>query len=81
MALSNGTLFPALTAVVVGGTFLTGGIGGVNRSFVGVLIVAVINAGMLYAGVASSWQEAVQGLIVLTAVIISSLDNRGKIVK
>lgn len=81
MALSAGTLFPALTAVVVGGTLLTGGIGGVLRNFVGVLIVACINSGMIYAGISSSWQEAVQGLIVLIAVVIASADNRFKIVK
>ncbi len=81
MALSAGTLFPALTAVVVGGTLLTGGIGGVLRSFVGVLIVAIINAGMIYAGIDSSWQEAVQGFIVLIAVVIASSDSRYKIVK
>ncbi len=81
MALSAGTLFPALTAVVVGGTLLTGGIGGVLRNFVGVLIVASINSGMIYAGISSSWQEAVQGVIVLIAVVIASTDNRFKIVK
>lgn len=81
MALSAGTLFPALTAVVVGGTLLTGGIGSVFRSFIGVLIVAGINAGMIYLGVDSSWQEAVQGLIVLVAVVVASIDNRRKIVK
>ncbi len=81
MSLSSGTLFPALTAVVIGGTLLTGGVGGVFRSFIGVLIVSVINAGMIFAGIASTWQQAVQGAIVLAAVVIASLDSRGKIVK
>jgi len=64
-------LFAAITAVVVGGTALTGGTGGVVQTFVGALIVIVISNGMVLAGVHSYVQLAVQGVIITIAVILT----------
>ncbi len=64
-------LFAAITAVVVGGTALTGGTGGVVQTLVGALIVIVISNGMLLAGVHSYAQLAVQGVIITIAVILT----------
>lgn len=81
MAMGSGTLFPTLTAVVVGGTLLTGGVGGILQTVIGVLIVTVINNGMVMLGIDSTLQSAVQGMILLFAVVIASLNARGKVVK
>ena len=51
-SIANGFLLPAIVAVLVGGTPLTGGVGGVLNTLIGTLIVAVIRASMLYLGVA-----------------------------
>ena len=64
-------LFSAITAVVVGGTALTGGTGGVVQTFIGALIVIVISNGMVLAGVHSYVQLAVQGVIITVAVILT----------
>ena len=64
-------LFAAITAVVVGGTALTGGTGGVLQTLIGALIVVVIGNGMLLAGVPSTAQLAVQGVIITVAVILT----------
>ncbi len=48
--IADGRLFMTVTAVVVGGTALTGGWGGVANSLVGVLIVAVLANGMVLLG-------------------------------
>lgn len=64
-------LFAAITAVVVGGTALTGGAGGVLQTLVGALIVTVIGNGMVLAGVHSFAQLAVQGVIITVAVILT----------
>jgi ribose transport system permease protein len=64
-------LFAAITAVVVGGTALTGGTGGVVQTLIGALIVIVISNGMVLAGVHSYVQLAVQGVIITVAVILT----------
>jgi ribose transport system permease protein len=63
--------FAAITAVVIGGTALTGGTGGVMQTLVGALIVTVIGNGMVLAGVHSFAQLAVQGAIITVAVILT----------
>ena len=65
-------MFTAITAVVVGGTSLMGGSGGVLNTLVGVLIVAAITNGMIVAGLPSYVQSGVLGVIVIVAVGLST---------
>src|SRR5262249_39650677 len=74
-------LFAAITAVVVGGTALTGGEGGVVNTFVGVLIVAVLSNGMILLGISPYVQQTVQGLMIIAAVALTLDRTRLKIVK
>jgi len=76
-------MFLSLTAVVIGGTSLSGGRGGVVRSAVGVLILTVLSNGMIFVGVTPYLQTAVQGVIILLAVIAATwhLRNRLRVVK
>ena len=64
-----GQLFAAITAVVIGGTPLSGGRGEILQSAVGVLIIAVLGSGMIYVGISPHLQKAVQGAIILVAVV------------
>jgi ribose transport system permease protein len=64
-------LFAAITAVVVGGTALTGGTGGVVGTLIGAVIVTVISNGMLLVGVPSYVQPAVYGVIITIGVILT----------
>ena len=73
--IGNGRLFTTITAVVVGGTSLMGGEGGVLQTLVGVLIVVVLANGMVLMGVPSSVQIGVQGLMIIAAVA-ASIDRR-----
>ena len=79
----EGLLFPAVSAVVIGGTMLSGGRGGVVFSFVGVLTLTVLTNGMVLLGVDSYLQQAVQGAIIIIAVIGSTwrLRERLRVVK
>jgi ribose transport system permease protein len=77
----QGRLFTAITAVVVGGTALSGGEGGVLQTLVGVLIVVVLSNGMVLMGISPSIQTAVQGLMIIVAVAISIDRKRMRIVK
>ena len=71
-ATGNNFMFISITAVVVGGTALWGGIGGVWNTLVGVLIVNVIDNGMVVIGLPSFVQDAVLGLLVIIAVVLST---------
>lgn len=75
----EGQLFLTIAAVVIGGTLLTGGRGGVLHSFVGVLIMISIANGMILVGVNPFWQQLVQGLVVLVAVITTMYRQRRRL--
>jgi fructose transport system permease protein len=62
----------SITAVVLGGTSLFGGRGGVLGTLIGALIVGVFRNGLQLAGVEVVWQGFAIGLLVLVAV---SLDQ------
>lgn len=79
--IADGRLFASVTAVVVGGTALTGGEGGVLNTLVGVLIVTVLANGMVLLGISPYVQQTVQGLMIIAAVALSLDRLRLKIVK
>jgi fructose transport system permease protein len=60
----------SITAVVLGGTSLFGGRGGVVGTLIGALIVGVFRNGLVLAGVQVVWQGTAIGLLVLVAVAI-----------
>ena len=74
-----GQMFAAITAVVIGGTPLSGGRGGVLHSAVGVLILAVLADGMIFIGVTPYLQKAVQGGIILLAILGATWHLRGRL--
>ncbi len=73
--IASGRLFTTITAVVVGGTALSGGVGSVLNSVVGVLIVIVLTNGMVLMGVPPFVQQGVQGFLIIVAVSLA-LDRR-----
>lgn len=79
--IGNGRLFTTVTAVVVGGTALSGGHGSVLQTLVGVLIVVVLSNGMVLMGVPPSVQIGVQGLMIIAAVALSIDRKLMRIVK
>lgn len=61
----------AIAAVVIGGTSLFGGVGKIRGTIVGVLLVAVVLNGMDLLNVSSYYQQAVQGVILVLAVLLN----------
>jgi ribose/xylose/arabinose/galactoside ABC-type transport system permease subunit len=61
----------AITAVVLGGTPLTGGIGNMTNTVVGAFIISILLNGMVILGVPSELQLVVQGLVLVAAVYLS----------
>jgi len=74
-----GTLFLTIAAVVIGGTSLGGGVGGVLRTTVGVLILTVLNNGLILSGVSANLQSAVSGGILVVAIVIAAWPHRSRL--
>jgi ribose transport system permease protein len=58
----------SITAVVLGGTSLFGGVASVAGTTIGVFIPAVLQSGLVIVGVQPFWQEAAIGIVLLLAV-------------
>ena len=58
----------AIAAVVIGGTSLSGGVGGVLGTILGVLLIGIINNGLDLLSVSSYYQAVIKGLIIVGAV-------------
>jgi ribose/xylose/arabinose/galactoside ABC-type transport system permease subunit len=72
----NGMELDAIAAVIIGGTSLSGGTGGVGRTIIGVLIVTTLNAGLSHLGVSSSWQRISIGIVIVLAVWLDFAQRR-----
>ena len=59
----------AIAAVVIGGTSLSGGVGGVGGTILGSLLMGVINNGLDLMNVTSYYQSIVKGIIIVGAVL------------
>jgi len=69
----------AIAATVIGGTSLSaGGIGTVAGTIVGALIIGVLNNTLDLMNVSAFWQQIVKGCIIVGAVILDQLKNRGR---
>ena len=68
----------AIAAVVIGGTSLMGGTGGMLGTITGVLIIGFINNGMDLMNVASYPQQIIKGVVIILAVLIDSLKNKNE---
>jgi ribose/xylose/arabinose/galactoside ABC-type transport system permease subunit len=74
-AIGTGYELDAIAAVVIGGTSLSGGVGTIAGTLVGVLIIGVMNNGLDLLNVTSYWQQIVKGVIIVLAVL---LDKKSK---
>lgn len=69
--MGSGYELDAIACVVVGGTSINGGSGRMVGTLIGVLIMAIINTGMDMAGLASYYQDIIQGIVI---VLVLALD-------
>lgn len=67
--LGEGYELDAIASVALGGTSMNGGRGRIWGTFVGVLIIAVLNNGLNILGVSSYYQDVVKGVVILIAVL------------
>jgi ribose transport system permease protein len=69
-------LLDAIAAVVVGGTSLFGGRGGIGNTIVGLFVLGVLNNGLDYVKIDSFLKILIRGLILLTALTINVYAER-----
>jgi ribose transport system permease protein len=67
----GGLLLNSIAAVVMGGTALSGGIGGPHRTLLGVLVIAILTNGMDVTEVNSFTQDIVKGAVIILAVSLT----------
>lgn len=72
----EGTEMDAISAVVLGGTSMSGGVGRLSGTIIGCVVIGVLNNGMNIMGIDSSWQYVVKGVVVLIAVFIDYLKKQ-----
>jgi rhamnose transport system permease protein len=69
----------AIAAVVVGGTPITGGRGGLVGTLIGVMLLGSIGPALIFLGISPYWEKAIQGGIILAAVLVDAIGSwRGR---
>lgn len=66
----------AIAAVVIGGTSLFGGEGGVLGTLIGALLIGVLNNGLVIMGINSYYQPIVVGVIIVFSVFLDQFVKR-----
>lgn len=65
-----------IAAVVVGGVAISGGRGTLWGAFIGLLLLACINPALTHLHVEAYWEKAIQGAIILLAVVADGIRRR-----
>jgi ribose transport system permease protein len=69
----NNVPLEAIAAVLLGGTRINGGSGGVGGTALGVLFLATLGNGLSLSDISSYWQQIVTGVILVSAVLLNRL--------
>lgn len=67
---TNGEM-TAISSIIIGGASLSGGVGRVTGTLIGILFLGVILNGMTIMGISSYWQHVVRGALVIVAVLLN----------
>jgi ribose/xylose/arabinose/galactoside ABC-type transport system permease subunit len=73
---AKGWELDVIAAVIIGGTSLTGGVGRVWGTMVGMIFLGVIMNGMTLLNVSEYWQHVVRGVLILGAVLLNRLQQQ-----
>lgn len=72
----NGLELKVIAAVVVGGVAISGGRGNLWGAFAGLLLLACISPALTHLRIEAFWEKAIQGSIILLAVVADGLRSR-----
>lgn len=74
----EGAELDAIAAVVLGGASLSGGVGGLGGTVIGVLIIGILSNGLNMLNVSYYYQLIIKGIVILLAVCIDTLKKKNK---
>jgi ribose/xylose/arabinose/galactoside ABC-type transport system permease subunit len=72
---TNGEM-TAISSIIIGGASLSGGVGKISGTLVGILFLGVLLNGMTIIGVSSYWQLVVRGGLVIVAVLLNMATHK-----
>ena len=72
----NGLELLAIAGVVIGGTSLSGGVGSVAGTMIGVYIMSVLKNGLMSMNLQGQWQTFFTGIVVICAVLLDIYRNK-----
>lgn len=75
---ANGWEMDTIAGAIIGGTNMMGGEGKLEGTIIGLLFVGVLSNGMVLLGVNAYMQSVIKGLVIFLAVIMNSIQKRGK---
>lgn len=79
--MADNLLLPAVAAIVVGGTAITGGHGSLWRSLAGALVITLLRVGLPIVGVPSAYEQILYGVIIVVAVALTLDRSKVLIIK
>lgn len=68
----------AIAGCVMGGTSMAGGLASIGGTFIGVMIISILQEGILAIGLNKNYQLVITGIIVITAVFLDVVSRRRK---
>ena len=78
-SVGDGHELNAIAACVLGGISMSGGVGRIGGTVMGVLVMGVINNGLNLLNVSTYWQYVAKGAIILIAVMVDWMKQRSKV--
>jgi ribose transport system permease protein len=75
---AQGYELDVIAAAVVGGTSFSGGEGTILGVLIGAAIMQVLRNGLVLVGISAYWLQAVQGLVIVVAIMLDQLRKRGR---
>ena len=74
----QGLELKAISAVVIGGASISGGKGNLWGTLLGVAVLAIIAPSLTYLGINAFWEKAIQGAIILSAIVLERIAARAR---
>ncbi len=72
----NGFELDAIAGVVIGGTSLSGGLGTISGTLIGVFIMSVLKTGLPFVGLQPHYQLLFTGIVLVIAVFVDVMNRR-----
>ena len=79
--IADSLLLPSIAAVVIGGTAITGGLGGLGRTIIGALTIGVLRVGIAVVGLDPAYEPIAYGVLIIVAVALTIDRPKNSIVK